>query len=76
MIIDKIKITNKENEVILLKFDTNHYSIGEASMVLDNLKNQYPDYKFIGLPKDIELEVTTIDNMINFLEELKNENIH
>jgi hypothetical protein len=74
-IIDEIKsieVKNKDTDIIVIKIDTNNYDIGEANSIYTSLTtNELSDYNCVGIPSGVELEINSIDYLINYLEGLK-----
>ena len=74
-IIDSIKsieIKNKDTDIVVIKFDTNKYDIEKARDIYKELiDNELAEYNCVGIPAGVELEVETIDYLINYLEGLK-----
>jgi hypothetical protein len=74
-IIDSIKsieIKNKDTDIVVIKIDTNRYDVEKASNIYNRLvNNELAEYNCVGIPTGVDLEVETIDYLINYLEELK-----
>ena len=74
-IIDSIKsieIKNKDTDIVVIKIDINNYDIEEARNIYNSLiNNELAEYNCVGIPTGGDLEVETIDYLINYLEELK-----
>lgn len=74
LIITEIKaltLKNKDTDAIVLTFDTTKYNIPTCRSIYENIEKEFPENKIIGIPKGITVEVQTIDNLINYLEECK-----
>jgi hypothetical protein len=69
--IKKIEIKDRENDIIVMTFDTDKYPFDEAVQTFQNIKRQFPNHNFIGAVKGIEFSVENIDSMIAQLEEMK-----
>ena len=65
-IIDTVEI--KDDDVILVKFDFNEYTIEEAEGVFNTLKGIFKDNTVVGIPKGIELTVIQKETLISQLE--------
>ena len=74
-IIDSIKsieIKNKDTDIVVVKIDINNYDIKEARDIYNSLiNNELAGYNCVGIPTGVDLEVETIDYLINYLEGLK-----
>ena len=70
--IKSIEIKNKDTDIVVIKIDTNHFSIEDARDIYDSLvNNELAEYNCVGIPVGIELETQNIDYLINYLKELK-----
>lgn len=68
------KLEIKENEILVVKIDTNKYDISKAQDIFFDIKIALPKSvrtHIIGIPTGIELETSTIDEMIKILESMK-----
>lgn len=79
--IEKLEIKDKRNDIVVITFDTEHISISDAAIMLQNIEEAYPNHNIIGTVKDIaEISVENIDYMIGQLQKMKedkqNEDIH
>ena len=61
----------KTNEVWVVKFDVNTYELSTAAKIYEDIQNDYPDVPMIGIATGIDMETETIDNMIKYLEQLR-----
>jgi hypothetical protein len=61
----------KTNEVWVVKFDVNIYELSTAAKIYEDIQNDYPDVPMIGIATGIDMETETIDNMIKYLEQLR-----
>ena len=65
------KIQVKSDEILVVKIDTNRFDISEACDIYMDIRNALPEgITVIGLPTGIELEVSTVQKMIEALEKL------
>lgn len=68
------KLEIKENEILVVKIDTDKYDISKAREIFSEIKNTLPENvrtHMIGIPVGIELDTSTIDEMIKILESMK-----
>ena len=65
-IIDTIEI--KDDDIIIMKFDLNEYTVEEAQGIFNTLKGIFKDNTIIGIPKGIELTTTQKEILISQLE--------
>lgn len=61
----------KENEVIVMTFDTEKWSIEDASHVFQQAQKFFSKENIIAFFDGVKLECDTIDNMIEILENMK-----
>lgn len=65
------KIQAKPDEILVVKIDTNRFDLNEACDIYMDIRNALPEgITAIGLPTGIELEVSTVQEMIEALEKL------
>ena len=71
------KITSMElkdqNNVIVIKFDTEKYDVKECSDLYRNI-SEHPklqQFNIIGIPSGVDMEVDWIDSLIERLENMK-----
>lgn len=72
--IEKLEIKDRENDVIILTFDPELWTLDNAIDTFDAIEAKFPNHNFIGTAKGIEFSVESIDNMIAQLEEMKEKN--
>lgn len=72
--IEKLEIKDRENDVIILTFDPELWTLENAIETFDAIEARFPNHNFIGTVKGIEFSVETIDSMIAQLEEMKEKN--
>ena len=72
--IEKLEIKDRENDVIILTYDPELWTLGDAIETFDSIEAKFPNHNFIGVAKGIEFSVETIDSMIAQLEEMKERN--
>ena len=73
------KLTIQPNEIIVIKIDTNKYTLDEAEEIYQQIINDIPEEyqnNIIGIPSGIEMETADIDYLIQRLEYVKNECLH
>lgn len=73
--IEKLEIKDRENDVIILTFDPELWTLEDAIETLDAIETKFPNHNFIGTAKGIEFSVENIDSMIAHLEKLKEKSI-
>ena len=65
------KIQVKPDEILVVKIDTNRFDIKTAYDIYIDIRNALPEeITVIGIPTGIELEISTIQEMIEALEKL------
>ena len=72
--IEKLEIKDRENDVIILTFDPELWSLEDAIETFDAIEAKFPNHNFIGTAKGIDFSVESIDSMIAHLEEMKERN--
>ena len=71
------KIQVKPDELLVVKFDTNKYDILDCRDIFQQITAELPTGAHaIAIPTGIELERTTIEEMIKRLEECKDGILH
>jgi hypothetical protein len=71
------KIQVKPDELVVVKFDTDRYDIEKCREIYQQIVAELPaGAHAIGIPVGIELERTTIEDMIKRLEECKDGILH
>jgi hypothetical protein len=71
------KIQVKPDELLVVKFDTNKYDILDCRDIFQQISAELPiGAHAIAIPIGIELERTTIEEMIKRLEECKDGILH
>ena len=71
------KIQVQPDELVVIKFDTNKHDIWECREIYQQIINELPaGVHAIGIPVGIELERTTIEEMIRRLEECRDGILH
>jgi hypothetical protein len=71
------KIQVKPDELLVVKFDTNKYDILDCRDIFQQITAELPTGAHaIAIPIGIELERTTIEEMIKRLEECKDGILH
>ena len=73
------KLTIQPNEIIIIKIDTNKYTLDEAEEIYQQIINDIPEEyqnNIIGIPSGIEMETADIDYLIQRLEYIKNDCIY
>ena len=69
--IEKLEIKDRENDVIILTYDPELWTLGAAIETFDAIEAKFPNHNFIGVAKGIDFSVENIDSMIAQLEEMK-----
>ena len=71
------KIQVKPDELVVVKFDTDRYDLEDCRTIYQQIIEELPaGVHAIGIPVGIELERTTIEDMIKRLEECKDGILH
>ena len=73
--IEKLEIKDRENDVIILTYDPELWTLGDAIETFDAIEAKFPNHNFIGVAKGIDFSVENIDSMITHLRQLKEKNI-
>lgn len=73
--IEKLEIKDRDNDVIIMTFDPELWTLEDAIETFDAIEAKFPNHNFIGIVKGIEFSVENIDSMITQLEEMKKKNI-
>lgn len=73
--IEKLEIKDRENDVIILTYDPELWTLGDAIETFDAIEAKFPNHNFIGVAKGIDFSVENIDGMIAHLKQLKEKNI-
>lgn len=74
--IEKLEIKDRENDVIILTYDPELWTLGDAIETFDAIEAKFPNHNFIGVAKGIDFSVENIDSMIAYLEQLKEKSIY
>ena len=72
--IEKLEIKDRENDVIIMTFDPELWTLEDAIETFDAIEAKFPNHNFIGTAKGIDFSVENIDNMIAQLKQLKEKN--
>ena len=72
--IKKLEIKDRDNDVIVMTFDPEIWTVGNAIETFDTIEAKFPNHNFIGTAKGIDFSVENIDNMIAQLEQLREKN--
>ncbi len=71
------KIQVKPDELVVVKFDTSKYDLEDCRQIYSEIIKELPTgAHVIGIPVGVELEQTTIEQMIKQLEECKDGILH
>ena len=71
------KLEIKQNEILVVKIDIEKFDISEAQSIFKSIHKELPEGTLtIGIPVGVDLEVSTIDDMIYQLREMKNGILH
>ena len=73
--IEKLEIKDRENDVIILTYDPELWTLGDAIETFDAIEAKFPNHNFIGVAKGIDFSVENIDSIIDYLKQLKEKNI-
>ena len=73
--IEKLEIKDRENDVIILTYDPELWTLGDAIETFDAIEAKFPNHNFIGVAKGIDFSVENIDSIIDHLKQLKEKNI-
>jgi hypothetical protein len=68
------KLEIKENEILVVKINANTYDLNKAQEIFSEITNTLPESvrtNVVGIPVGVELETSTIDEMIKILENMK-----
>lgn len=69
--IEKLELKDPKSEVVVMTFNPENLNLDEANEIFVEAQKNFPEFNFIGMVKDIELSVEQIDNLIEYLEGLK-----
>ena len=69
--IEKLELKDPKTEVVVMTFNPENLNLDEANEIFVEAQKNFPEYNFIGMVSDIELSVEQIDNLIEYLEGLK-----
>jgi primosomal protein N'' len=72
--IEKLEIKDRENDVIIISFEPELWTLEDAIETFDAIEAKFPNHNFIGTAKGIDFSVENIDSMIAQLEEMKERN--
>lgn len=72
--IKKLEIKDRDNDVIVMTFDPELWTLEDAIETFDTIETKFPNHNFIGVVKGIEFSVENIDSLIAQLEEMKKQN--
>ena len=73
--IEKLEIKDRENDVIIMTFDPELWTLEDAIETFDAIEAKFPNHNFIGVAKGIDFSVENIDSMTAHLEQLKEKSI-
>lgn len=62
---------DKDNDIVVVKINTNYYDVEDATIIYNDIVSRLSDYNVIGIPTGIDLEVETLDFLINKLIKIK-----
>ena len=74
--IEKLEIKDRENDVIILTYDPELWTLGDAIETFDAIEAKFPNHNFIGVAKGIDFSVENINSMKAHLEQLKEKSIY
>lgn len=69
--IKKLEIKDRDNDVIVMTFDPELWTLEDAIETFDTIETKFPNHNFIGMAKGIDFSVENIDSLIAQLEEMK-----
>ena len=64
------KLSPTDNDVIVVKVDTEKYTVDKFGKIFRAIKDISP-CPVIAIPEGIELQIDSIDYMINYLQSMK-----
>ena len=64
------KLSPTDNDVIVVKFNQNRYTVNNIAQFLRVIKDVSP-CPVVAIPDDVELQLGDIDEMINYLQSMK-----
>lgn len=67
---------DKNNDVVVVKIDTNYYNICEARSIYVNIIEQLSGYNVVGIPTGINLEIKDLNYLIDYLTKIKEERLN
>lgn len=73
--IKKIEFKNKETDVVIISFDMDKFNIGDVCQIAETVIPVFEEHNVVFIPKGMEVEVKDIDNMIQYLEDIKKDGI-
>ena len=62
----------KENQIWVIKIDTDRYDFATANDIFNGIKNQFPDVSMFGIPTGVDVYPAIIDSLIKELEDMRN----
>ena len=62
----------KENQVWVVKIDTDRYNFATANDIFNGIKDQFPDVPMFGIPTGVDVYPAIIDSLIKELEDMRN----
>lgn len=74
--IEKLEIKDKENDIIVITFDPELWTLENAIETFDAIEAKFPNHNFIGTAKGVEFSVEGIDSMITHLKQLKEKSVN
>ena len=63
--IEKLEIKDRENDVIIMTFDPELWTLEDAIETFDAIEAKFPNHNFIGTAKGIEFDAVIIPNADN-----------
>ena len=67
---------DKNSDIVVVKIDTNQYNLHDAQAVYDIILKQLPGYNVVGIPTGIDLEIQSLDYLIDYLTNIKEERLN
>ena len=75
--VQSLEIKNKDSDIVVIKFNTNKFNIMQCQEIYREIINELPvGAHAIGIPIGIELERTTIEEMIKRLGDCRDGILH
>ena len=73
--IKKLELKDKETDVVVISFDINEFDFETVKAISDQVVQNFVGYTVGFIPKGMEVEIKDIDSMIQYLEDIKKNNL-